>query len=77
MNVSSPAAVLRSLPDGARVVVRYRIDGGFTDVLGYLVQATEESVTVAGRRENVTVPCALITAAKQVPPPPERRAPRR
>ncbi|MET4058494.1 hypothetical protein ABIB35_000019 [Arthrobacter sp. UYP6] len=77
MNVPSPAAVLRALPDGARVVVRYRIEGGFTDVLGYLVAAAEEDVTVAGRRGNITVPYALVTAAKQVPPPPERRAPRR
>ena len=76
MNVSSPAAVLQALPEGTRVVVRYRIEGGFTDVLGYLAEATGESVTVAARRGNVTVPCALITAAKQVPPPPGRRAPR-
>ena len=76
MNVPSPAALLRSLPDGARVVVRYRIEGGFTDVLGYLVAADGEDVTVAGRRGNITVPYALVTAAKQVPPPPERRAPR-
>ena len=76
MNVPTPAAVLRALPVGARVVVRYRIEGGFTDVLGYLVQAGAESVTVSGRRGNVIVPSALITAAKQVPPPPERRSPR-
>lgn len=77
VNVPSPAALLQALPDGARVVVRYRIEGGFTDVLGYLVSADAAAVTVAGRRGNVTVPYALVTAAKQVPPPPERRAPRR
>ena len=70
-------SVLRALPAGARVVVRYRIETGFTDVLGYLVQATEDEVIVAGRRGNVTVPYALLTAAKEVPPPPTPRAPRR
>ena len=77
MNVPSPAAVLRALPAGTRVVVRYRIEGGFTDVLGYLVEAAENEVTVSGRRGNVTVAYALVSAAKQVPPPPERRAGRR
>ena len=77
MNVPPPAAVLRALPAGARVVVRYRIEDGFTDVLGYLVEAADEDVTVAGRRGNVTVPYALVAAAKEVPPPPAPRAPRR
>lgn len=77
MNAPPPEAVLRALPAGARVVVRYRLEDGFTDVLGYLVEAAEEDVTVAGRRGNVTVPYALVTAAKEVPPPPAPRAPRR
>ncbi|GAA3294985.1 hypothetical protein ACFFON_13065 [Arthrobacter citreus] len=77
MNAPPPAAVLRALPAGARVVVRYRIEDGFTDVLGYLVEAGAQDVTVAGRRGNVTVPYALVTAAKEVPPPPAPRAPRR
>ncbi|WP_342024004.1 hypothetical protein AAE021_02010 [Arthrobacter citreus] len=77
MNAPPPAAVLRALPAGARVVVRYRIEGGFTDVLGYLVEAVDEEVTVAGRRGHVTVPYALVTAAKEVPPPPAPRPPRR
>lgn len=76
MNVQSPAAVLRALPAGARVVVRYRIEGGFTDVLGYLVQAGADDVTVAGRRGDVTVAYESVTAAKEVPPPPPPRAPR-
>ncbi|WAP52662.1 hypothetical protein OL239_05445 [Arthrobacter sp. ATA002] len=77
MNVPPPAAVLRALPSGARVVVRYRLEKGFTDVLGYLVEAGDEDVTVSGSRGDVTVPYRLITAAKEVPPPPPRRAPRR
>ncbi|MDK1359628.1 hypothetical protein QNO00_05030 [Arthrobacter sp. zg-Y1219] len=77
MNLPSPAAVLQALPAGARVVVRYRIEGGFTDVLGHLVQAGPDGVTVEGRRGTVTVAYALVTAAKEVPPPPPPRAPRR
>ncbi|MBP3044508.1 hypothetical protein KKR91_12935 [Arthrobacter jiangjiafuii] len=77
MNARSPSAVLRALPPGTRVVLRYRIDGGFTDVLGPLVRAGEDDVTVAGRRGEVTVPWSLVTAGKEIPPPPPRRAPRR
>lgn len=77
MNVPCPAAVLRALPAGARVVVRYRIENGLTDVLGYLVHAAEYDVTVETRRGEITVPYELMTAAKEVPPPPAPRTPRR
>lgn len=76
MNLPDPAALLRALPEGTRVVVRYRIPGGFTDVLGNLLAAGDRECTVAGRRGNVAVPYDLITAAKEVPPPPAPRAPR-
>jgi hypothetical protein len=72
----SPAAVLRSLAPGTRVVVRSRIAGGFTDALGDLVGCTAEAVTVRTRRGDAVVRLEDVVAAKEVPPPPPRRAPR-
>lgn len=73
-----PAAadVLAALPLGTRVVVRYRIEGGLTDALGELTARDDTACTVASRRGDVVVPFELVVAAKQVPPPPARRAPR-
>lgn len=70
-----PAAValLRALPLGTRVVVRRREDDGFHDALGYLTAVDADTCTVETRRGPVTVPLALVTRAKTVPPPPERR----
>lgn len=67
---------LRSLPTGTRVVVRFRVPGGFRDALGVLTDIGAEFCTVDTRRGPVTVPLADVALAKPVPPPPPRRAPR-
>ncbi|MBG6179847.1 putative acetyltransferase [Arthrobacter sp. CAN_A1] len=75
--MDSPARQLIALPVGTRVVVRYRIDGGFTDALGDLVHVDGESCTVRTRRHgDVVIRLDSVTAAKPVPPAPPRR-PRR
>ena len=55
------------------MVVRYRIDDGLTDALGYLLDAGENSCTVRTRNSDVEIPLAMVIAAKEVPPPPPRR----
>ncbi|MFF1251124.1 hypothetical protein ACFVYC_01305 [Pseudarthrobacter sp. NPDC058329] len=72
----TPAGFLAAAPPGTRVVVRYRIDGGFTDALGDLVAGDAGSVTVRTRRAAVVIPLDQVVAAKEVPPAPERRRPR-
>lgn len=73
-----PAAVamLRTVPLGTRVVVRRKEGDGFHDALGDLVAIDAETCTVETRRGAITVPLALVTRAKPVPPPPPRRASR-
>jgi hypothetical protein len=61
---------------GTRVVVRYRIEGGFTDALGELVGRDDGQCTVRTRRSDVVIPLALVVAAKEVPPAPPRRIPK-
>ncbi|MHA7241160.1 putative acetyltransferase [Arthrobacter sp. TMS1-12-1] len=73
----TPAALLASLPLGTRVVVRHRIESGYTDALGDLVAVDASTCTVRTRRGDDVVLFADITAARTVPPPPPRRAPRR
>lgn len=58
------------------MVVRYRIEGGFTDVLGELRAVDAESCTVGTRHGDVVVSLSAVAAAKQVPPAPPRRRPR-
>lgn len=70
---STPADLLASLPLGTRVVVRTRIPGGFTDALGDLVAHDGATVTVRTRRGDAVVRLSDVTAAKPVPPAPERR----
>ena len=64
-------------PVGHRVVVRYRRPEGsvppLTDVVGVLVAADDDSLTVEGRRGPVTVRRADLVVVKAVPPPPVRR----
>ncbi|WP_138442407.1 ferrous iron transport protein A [Sinomonas susongensis] len=72
-----PADVLRSLPLGTRVVVRYRIEGGFTDALGDLTGVGDAEAVISTRRGVAKVPLALVVAAKAVPPPPPPRTARR
>jgi hypothetical protein len=57
-------------------VVRYRIDGGLTDALGYLLRTGDGDCTVRTRQADVVIPLELVVAAKEVPPAPERRRPR-
>ncbi|MEC5192627.1 MULTISPECIES: putative acetyltransferase [unclassified Arthrobacter] len=71
----SPQEFLTAAEPGTRVVVRYRIEGGFTDALGELVMRTVDSCTIRTRRSDVEVPLHLVVAAKQVPPAPARRSP--
>jgi hypothetical protein len=73
----TPRQFLAAAPAGTRVVVRYRIDGGFTDALGDLLECGESECTVRTRSSDVGIPLDLVVAAKQVPPAPPRRGSRR
>ncbi|MFJ6001232.1 hypothetical protein [Arthrobacter sp. NPDC092385] len=75
--MQTPAALLASLPLDTRVVVRRRLDDGFTDSLGDLVALDRVTCTIRTRKGDDVVLLADITAAKPVPPAPPRRAPRR
>jgi hypothetical protein len=67
----------RSWTVGTRVVVRRTLpEGGWTDVLGDLLEVGPEGVLVATRRGPVRVPADEIALGKPVPPAPVRRAPR-
>ncbi|NKX51142.1 hypothetical protein HER39_11330, partial [Arthrobacter deserti] len=68
-----PVPMLLALAPGTRVVVRYRIEGGFTDALGELVRAGPAGCVVRTRRGEVSVPLEQVVAARQVPPAPARR----
>jgi hypothetical protein len=70
--VTAPADRLRALAPGSRVVIRMRIPGGFTDVLGDLQGCTQLDATVLTRLGTVTVPLSAVVLAKPVPPPPVR-----
>ena len=66
---------------GRRVVLRYAIDRessphgeSMTDALGTILAADDAGIEVMTRRGQVRVPRALVIAAKEVPPPPERRS---
>lgn len=73
-----PVDFLRAAPVGTRVVVRTRVPGGFTDALGYLRERDGAGCRVETRRKGVvSLSFADVVAAKEVPPPPAPRAPRR
>ena len=62
------------------MVLRYAIDReasphgeSMSDALGTILSTDEQSVQVMTKRGVMTVPRALIIAAKEVPPPPVRR----
>ncbi|MET0781742.1 MAG: hypothetical protein ABWZ16_09500 [Microbacterium sp.] len=68
------AELLRGIPIGTRVVVRYLLDDGrATDALGYLRSRDAEHVVVETKRGLETVALARVIAAKEVPPPPAPR----
>ena len=74
---SAPARhLILTVPLGTRTTVRTRIEGGFTDAVGYLRSRTDTECSVGTRRGIVTIALAEVTAAKVVPPPPPRRAAR-
>ena len=65
-------------PVGCRVVVRRRLaEGGYSDVLGDILENTAAGVRVLTRRGEVEVPASEIAIGKRVPPPPPRRPARR
>lgn len=74
--MTDPVHLITSAPLGTRMTVRRRIEGGFSDALGYLREITASGCVVETRRGLVSVDFAEVTAAKLVPPPPPRRAPR-
>lgn len=76
MNLPRPQDFLLNTVSGTRVVVRYRLDSGFTDALGYLLAVTDSACTIRTRQSDVEIPLALVVAAKEVPPPPPRRGTR-
>jgi hypothetical protein len=71
--VDSSARDFLSLVDsGPRVVVRYRIEGGFSDALGVLSSRTPTHCVIDTRRGPATVDLTDVVLAKQVPPTPQR-----
>lgn len=68
--------MLSSLPIGTRVVVRYRIEGGFTDAVGELRDSDGRTVSLTTRRGVATIELSSVAAARRVPPPLPRRRPR-
>ena len=67
----------RSWTVGMRVVVRRTVpEGGWTDVLGELLEVGPDGVLVATRRGPVRVPGGEIALGKPVPAAPARRPPR-
>lgn len=76
--MTRPAVEFLSNADtGTRVVVRTRVDGGYTDALGYLLFCDATTCTVETKRGTVSLVLAEVVAAKEVPPPPPPRPRRR
>lgn len=71
--VNSAFERLTQLPLGTRMVVRYRIELGFTDALGDLIARDDHSISIATRTGNVTIMFDDVQLAKAVPPAPPRR----
>jgi len=72
--VPNPVRFLAAAESGTRVVVRYRIEGGYTDALGHLLACDAGSCTVRTRQADVVITLGRVVAAKEVPPAPPRRA---
>ena len=71
--MDSPALDFLSYVElGTRVVVRSRIEGGFTDALGVLRSRTSSDCVIDTKRGLTTVALSDVILAKKVPPPPER-----
>jgi len=67
--------VALSFPAGVRVSLRRRLpEGGYGDVIGVVLGWDDEVARLEKRDGTVVeVDPATVVAAKQVPPPPERR----
>lgn len=74
--MSDPVEFVRSAALGTRMTVRTRIEGGYTDAVGYLRERDDQHCLVETRRGMVTILFADVHLAKEVPPPPPRRPPR-
>lgn len=74
--MADPVEFIRRAPFGTRMTVRTRIDGGFTDAVGYLRERDDDECILETRRGPVTISLDRVHLAKAVPPPPPRRAPR-
>lgn len=77
--MGDPVEFIRNAPLGTRMTVRKRIDTAdarFTDAVGYLRGCSDSECVIETRRGLVTISLTEVTAAKAVPPPPLRRAPR-
>lgn len=75
--MTAAARFLTGTALGTRVVVRTRIDGGFTDAVGYLRSCDQARCVIETRRGPVVIALAEVVAAKAVPPPPAPRVRRR
>lgn len=75
--ITSAARFVSSTELGTRVVVRKRIEEGFSDAVGYLISCDDTECVVETKRGLVSIALSEIVAAKKVPPPPAPRAPRR
>ena len=74
--MTDPVQLIVSAPLGTRMTVRRRVEDGFSDALGYLRECSPTGCVVETRQGLVPVDFADVSAAKLVPPPPPRRAPR-
>ena len=69
----------RTVPDGTRVVIRYRLHGqpeAATDAVGFVSGRSSTQVVIATVRGLATIDFDDVIAAKEVPPAPAPRAPR-
>ena len=79
--MADPVEFIRGAGLGTRMTVRTRLNGDptgalFTDAVGYLRECCDHDCVIETRRGLVTIALSDVTAAKEVPPPPARRAPR-
>jgi len=75
-DMKDPIEFIRTAELGTRMTVRTRIEGGFTDAVGYLRERNDEQCVIETRRGLVTIVFDQVHLAKAVPPPPPRRSPR-
>ena len=68
--MADPVEFIRSAELGTRMTVRTRIDGGFTDAVGYLRECGDIDCVIETRHGAVTIALADVSAAKKIPPPP-------